>query len=407
MNDLSFAVPHLAIDGGAPVRSVPMPARHAIGPAERAMIAEVLDHYDALGLDPGYQGAFEERYCRAFVEWMGGGYADAVATGTAALYVAIAALDLPKGSEVIVSPITDPGTISAIILNGLKPRLADSTLHSFNTNAEEIAKRLSPETSAILVVHAAGQAVDLDPVLALARERQLRFIEDCSQSHGAVCRGRKVGSFGDIAAFSTMYRKASITGGCGGVVYTADEELHHRALAHADRGKPRWLKGFDDRDPGQFLFPALNLHADELSCGIGLASLARLERTRAMRLAFVTHVARLIEERSTACRPSPCDMDSSPFIHLVYVDEARLAVGKRAFAEAVRAEGVSLNPDYRYLVADWPWAQPHLADRFDCPNARKARDLSFALYLNENYAAREAEDTAAAIAKVEAALHRR
>ncbi len=84
----------------------------------------------------------------------------------------------------------------------------------------------------------------------------------------------------------------------------------------------------------------------------------------------------------------------------------KLDVSKQAFAEAVRAEGIGLNTHYYYLVADWPWVQPHLADRFDCPNARKARDGSFAVYLNENYTTREAEDTAAAIAKVEAALSR-
>jgi dTDP-4-amino-4,6-dideoxygalactose transaminase len=383
-----------------------MPPRQAIGSAERAMIEEVLDYYQARQLDPGYQDVFEERYCQAFAEWMGGGYADAVATGTAALYVAIAALNLPKGSEVAVSPITDPGTISAIILNGLKPRLVDAMPDSFNTSAQQIAERLSPETSAILIVHAAGEAVDLDPVMALARERGLRVIEDCSQSHGATYRGRKVGSFGDIAAFSTMYRKASITGSCGGVVYTQNEDFYHCALAHADRGKPRWLKGFDDRDPGQFLFPALNLHTDELSCGIGLASLARLEETRAKRLAFAHEVTRLIQASSTACRPSGVAAGSSPFIYLVFVDESKIKVDKQAFAEAVRSEGIGLNPHYRYLVADWPWVQPYLADRFDCPNARLARNSSFALYLNENYAIREAEDAAAAIAKVEAALCR-
>lgn len=407
MNDINTRTSQrLAINGGTPVRSSPMPARYAIGAAEHAMITEVLDYYRARELDPGYQGVFEDRYCEAFAEWMGGGYADAVATGTVALYVAIAALDLPKGSEVAVSPITDPGTISAIILNGLKPRLVDAMPDSFNTSAKQIAERLSAETSAILIVHAVGEAVDLDPVMVLARERGLRIIEDCSQSHGAVYRGRKVGSFGDIAAFSTMYRKASITGSSGGVVYTRDQELYHNALAHADRGKPRWLKGFDDRDPSQFLFPALNLHTDELSCGIGLASLARLEETRAKRLAFVDQVTRLIQADSVVCRPSGFNADSSPFIYLVFVDDTKLKVGKQAFAEAVRAEGIGLNPHYRYLVADWPWVQPHLADRFDCPDARKAQDRSFALYLNENYAIREAEDTAMAIAKVEAALRR-
>src|SRR3954470_4779688 len=116
----------LAILGGEPVRKRPMPARFALGEAEEASIKQVIEHYRAKRLDPGYQGEFEKNYTDAFVAQMGGGYADAVATGTAALYVAVAALGLPPGSEVIVSPITDPGSLSAIILNRLVPRIADA-----------------------------------------------------------------------------------------------------------------------------------------------------------------------------------------------------------------------------------------------------------------------------------------
>ena len=120
------AEPRLAILGGEPARNKPMPARRALGDDEIAAIHEVIAYYRERGLDPGYQGEFEKRYTDAFVAQMGGGYADAVATGTTALFVAVAALGLPEGSEVIVSPITDPGSLSAIILNRLVPRLADA-----------------------------------------------------------------------------------------------------------------------------------------------------------------------------------------------------------------------------------------------------------------------------------------
>ncbi len=108
--------PTLAIHGGKPVREEPMPVRMALGDAEIKMLNQAIAYYRERNVDPGYQGAFERLYTDGFVNMMNGGYADAVATGTAALYVAVAALDLPKGSEVLVSPITDPGTLSAIIL---------------------------------------------------------------------------------------------------------------------------------------------------------------------------------------------------------------------------------------------------------------------------------------------------
>jgi len=365
------------------------------------MIEKVLAHYSSSGADFGYQGPFEECYNQAFAAFMGGGFADAVATGTAALYIALAALSLPKGSQVLVSPITDPGSLSAIILNGLTPRLMDSMPGGYNIGVEQFLERLSPEVSAVMVVHSIGQAVEIDRLVAEAHRRGIKVLEDCSQSHGARYEGRLVGTFGDIAAFSTMYRKASITGACGGVVYTRDENLYHLALAHADRGKPRWVEGFDDRDPRGFLFPALNLHTDEVSCAIGLTSLARLSETIAKRQAFVETVAQMIAACSRVCRPYAHSRDGSPFIYPLLMDASAIACSVQEFAEAVRAEGIGLNPCYRYVVREWPWLHPYLADDFVTANAFAIRDRSFNVYLNENYGPQEAEDVARAVEKVE------
>lgn len=396
------AGPTLAIDGGAPLRGKPMPPRVALGETEERMIAEVLDYYRSRGLDPGYQGPFERRYCDAFATAMGGGYADAVSTGTAALYVALAALELPEGSEVLVSPITDPGTLSAIILRGLVPRLMDSMPGSYNVGIEQFKSRIGPKVKGVCLVHSIGQAApDTEAIARLAQEHGIAVLEDCSQSHGATVGGQPIGAFGDIAAFSTMYRKAHITGASGGVVYSRRAELHQRALAHADRGKPSWRTDFDDRDPAQFLFPALNLHSDEISCGIGIASLARLPETIARRRAFVTAFAALLRDRSNSCLPYPRNGEDSPFIYPVIVDRSRITCDVPRFAKAVIAEGIGLNPHYAYLVADWPWVRPYLADGFETANARAIRDSTFDLYLNENYGAQEAEDAVAAIVKVE------
>ncbi|MDB5362928.1 MAG: hypothetical protein JWO51_4225 [Rhodospirillales bacterium] len=393
----------LARFGGKPVRATPMPPRLALGAAELAMVDEVFRHYEERQIDPGYQGHFERLYCDAFVAAMGGGYADAVSTGTAAIYVAVAALGLPPGSEVIVSPITDPGSVNALIHAGLKIRLADSKPDSFNIGVEQFVDRIGPNTRAVLVVHAAGQAAEIDQIVAEAHCRRIKVIEDCSQAHMARLRGQPVGTFGDIAAFSTMYRKASITGAAGGVVYTRDLDLHRNALAHADRGKTPWIEGFDDKDPDQFLFPALNHHTDEISCAIGVASWQRLPETIAARMAFVRGLDALAQ-RSNACRPYGWSEGDSPFYYPIVVDPAALPVSKTEFALSVAAEGIGLNPHYKYLVADWRYLRPHLADGFETANARSIRDRCFTLFLNEKYGAQEVEDTIAAIAKVENAL---
>jgi perosamine synthetase len=391
----------LAIAGGVPVRSAPMPPRRALGETELRSVQEVFAYYREHDADPGYQGPFEKLYTDAFVRFMGGGYADSVATGTAAIYVALAALNLPQGSEVLVSPVTDPGTISAIILNRLVPRLADSAPGGFNMGLDQFVERATPNVRAVLLVHALGQPADIVGIAEAARARGIRVIEDCSQAHGARVKGRPVGNFGDIAAFSTMYRKAHVSGASGGLVFSRDRDLFRRALAHADRGKPSWEKDFDDRDPNNFLFPALNLNTDEISCAIGLASLARLSDTILRRLAFVAEFSGRLLDKAKLCRPYGYSPNDSPFVYPILLDPDRIACTKTAFAEAVRAEGIGLNPHYKYVVAEWPWVKSYLADSFDTPNARAVRDRSFCLYLNENYGHQEVDDCVAAIVKVE------
>jgi dTDP-4-amino-4,6-dideoxygalactose transaminase len=394
-------IDRLAIDGGHAVRDRPMPPRCALGEAEAEALQEAVSYYRDKKIDPGYQGIFEKRYTDRFVEFMGGGYADAVATGTAALFIAVAALRLPRGSEVIVSPVTDPGCLGAIVLNGLTPRLADSAPGTFNVGVEQFVARITPEVRALMVVHSLGRAADIAHLVSAARERDIRVIEDCSQSHGARVEARPIGTFADIAAFSTMYRKNHMTGGAGGVVYSKDLARFRQALAHADRGKPTWSDDFDDRNPNQFLFPALNFHTDEFSCAIGAASLARLQDTISRRLGFVSELSSRLMAHSEVCAPFGYTLNDSPFVHPILVDRDRICCTKKEFAKAVMAEGIGLNPHYQYLVADWPYLKPYLADDFDTPNARDIRDRSFMLYLNENYGEAEVSDCINAIAKVE------
>ncbi len=407
MNQLGRVVPNdpgLAVSGGIPVRQSPMPVRRAMGQAEIAMIQQVLSYYGARGMDPGYEGHFERLYTAAFAEVMGGGYADAVATGTSALYIAIAALNLPKGSQVIVSPVTDPGTLSAIILNGLVPRLADSKHGNYNMGAAEFSSRISSEVTAAVVVHAAGQATEIDEIVTIARAHGIKVVEDCAQSHRAMRNGSPVGTFGDIAAFSTMYRKAHMSGPSGGIVYSRDLALFRAALIHADRGKPRWRDDFDDRDPTTYLAPALNHNTDEISCAIGCASLARLGDTIARRMAFFTAFAERLAHESRVCQAYPFETGDSPFFVPVTVDAAAIRCSKTDFALAVRAEGIDLNPHYKYLVCEWPFVRPYLADDFQTPAARQFRDSTFNLFVNENYGEQEAVDAVAAIKKVERAM---
>ena len=391
----------LAIYGGKPYRKSLMPPRMAFGKGERHSLENALQHYKEKNSDPGYQGFFEEKYCKLFTKFMKGGYADCVATGTAALYTAIAALQLPKGSEIIVSPITDPGTISAIILNQHVPKLADTLPSNYNMGVAEFVSRITKKTSAVLVVHGAGRAAQISGIVKEANKRNIAVIEDCSQSHGAIHNGKRIGVFGTISAFSTMYRKAHMTGSTGGVVYSRSKKLYNLFRSYADRGKPYGQKDFDDRNPNQFLFPALNLHLDEISCAVGCSSFSRLKKTIQQRQKFVFALSKEIIRKSNCCCPYLFTKDDSPFFFPIFVNHNKIKCKKTDFAKALLHEGIPLNPHYEYVVNSWPWVKKFLADKFIPKNAFRTVSDSFNIYLNENYGAREVEDIIGAILKVE------
>ncbi|WP_027186545.1 DegT/DnrJ/EryC1/StrS family aminotransferase [Desulfovibrio inopinatus] len=391
----------LAIHGGEKVRKTPMPPRKAFGQAERALLQEAIDYYVSRDEDPPYQGHYEQKFCDAFSQYMGGGFTDAVASGTASVYIALAALNLPKGSEVIISPVTDSGPLNCIIMQGYIPVVADSAPGSYNMGVDQFLDRLTSKTSAILAVHSAGEPLEIDRLVKEAHKHGVKVLEDCSQCPGGRWNGQLVGTVGDIAAFSTMYRKTLTAGASGGLVWSPDLDTYRLALGHADRGKPSWRTDLDLRNPGHALFPALNMNTDELSCAIGLASLARLDQCVADRVAFVSRFIEALGE-SRVCSPYPFHDGFSPFYYPVMVDSEKITCTKTEFALAVRAEGIGLGEHYGCLVSTWEFAQQYLSDDFDTPNARHVRDNSFNLYVNERYGEQEVEDIIQAIRKVEA-----
>ena len=378
-----------------------MPKRKAFGKAEKDALLEAVDYFYDGDEDPGYFGKYERAFCEAFNEYMGGGYTAAVATGTAALYVAIAALELPKGSHIVMSPITDPGSFNAAVLQGYKVSLADSEPGSFNTSWEQVEKTITPDTRAIVLVHCAGIPADIENISKQASQRGIRVIEDCSQAPGAEFHGTKVGGYGDIAALSTMYRKSLASGGSGGLVYCRSEELYFKVLAYGDRGKNFASNDYQERNAETYQFPALNWNTNELSCAIGIASLKRLDKTIAKRKAFCHSFYELVDGLKS-CTVSKPEEGSSPFFLTVYVDEDVLNCSKEEFCKALLAEGVELNPHYRFVICQWSWATPYLTEHNVTPNAIDARDRSFNLYLNENYNSETANQIIKAITKVEA-----
>lgn len=174
---------------------------------------------------------------KEFAEWSGTEYAVALANGTVALDLALKALGIGAGDEVIVTSRTFLASVSSIVNAGAVPVFADVDLDSQNFTAETIKPVLTPRTKALICVHLAGWPCDMDPIMALANGHGLKVIEDCAQAHGAYYKGRPVGSIGHIGAWSFCQDKIMTTGGEGGMVTTNDRQLWADMWAYKDHGK--------------------------------------------------------------------------------------------------------------------------------------------------------------------------
>lgn len=184
-----------------------------------------------------WTGDESRKFENEFADWCGVNHAIALANGTLALDVALKALDVGPGDEVVVTPRTFIASISCVVNAGATPVFADIDRDSGNITAETIAKVLTPKTKAIICVHLAGWPCDMDPIMTLANQYRLKVIEDCAQAHGAIYKGRSVGSIGHVGAWSFCQDKIMTTGGEGGMVTTNDEVLWRKMWAYKDHGK--------------------------------------------------------------------------------------------------------------------------------------------------------------------------
>jgi dTDP-4-amino-4,6-dideoxygalactose transaminase len=174
---------------------------------------------------------------REFAAWAGTARAVSLANGTLALDVALRALGIGPGDEVVVAPRSFIASVSCVVNAGAEPVFADVDPDSGNLSAATIAPVLTARTKAFIPVHLAGWPCDMEPIMALARERGIGVIEDCAQAHGASYGGRSVGAIGTIGAWSFCQDKILTTGGEGGMVTTDDPELWSRMWSYKDHGK--------------------------------------------------------------------------------------------------------------------------------------------------------------------------
>ncbi|MCY3832250.1 MAG: DegT/DnrJ/EryC1/StrS family aminotransferase [Chloroflexi bacterium] len=331
-------MPKLAILGGAPAKSKPFPTWPIFDEREREALNEVLES----GLwwrTPGTKTLAFERQFAAFHQARHG---VAVTNGTHALEVALAAMGVGPGDEVIVPNATFVATASAVLFAGALPVLVDVSGDSFCIDPELAEAAISDNTKAIIAVHLGGRPADLDQLTAVAEKRGLPLLEDAAHAHGSEWRGRKVGTFGIGGTFSFQASK-TMTAGEGGIIISNDDDFERLARSTHDCG----------RLPGEWFYDHFiygsNYRLSEWQGAVLLAQLTRLDEQTARR-----HANGRLLDRALARIPgiTPQSQDSritrnGHYAYIFHYDSRAFAgVERDRFVEALEAEGLPTQAPY-------------------------------------------------------------
>lgn len=316
-----------------------------------------------------------------FATFAGCEHAVAVMNGTVALDLCWHALDLPPGSEVIVTPRTFLASVSSIVLAGLKPVFVDVDLDSQNISVDTIIPHLTANTSAILCVHLAGWPCDMDPIMQLAETHKLKVVEDCAQAHGARYQGKPVGSLGHIAAFSFCQDKIMTTGGEGGMVTTNDETLWKKVWSFKDHGKSYDAVYHTQHPPGyRWLHESFgtNWRMTEMQAAIGRQQVAKMPRWTKLRNQYAQQILEAAEKSGLRV-PQIKTGDTHGFYKCyAFVDHQRLKPGwdRDAIIAAMVAKGVP--------AFSGSCAEVYLEKAFDNTGLRPKKALPNARQLGED-----------------------
>lgn len=268
---------------------------------------------------------------KEFAAWSETKYAVALSNGTLALDVALKALDVGPGDEVVVTPRTFIASISCVVNAGATPVFADVELDSGNISAATIAKVLTPRTKAVICVHLAGWPCDMDPIMALADQHGLKVIEDCAQAHGTQYKGRSVGSIGHVGAWSFCQDKIMTTGGEGGMVTTNDEALWRAMWSFKDHGKSYEAVYEREHAPGfRWLHESFgtNWRMLEMQAVIGRIQLKRMKDWTAARERNAHSILETCQQFSALRVPLlSADSVHAQYKCYIYVDPAQLVQG--------------------------------------------------------------------------------
>ncbi len=357
-----------------------------------------------------------------FAQHLGVANCRALASGTAAVHTAVAAVNPSPGDEIISTPITDMGAITPILYQSAIPVFADVDPRTYNVTAETIAPQITRRTKAVIVTHLFGNMCDMDPIIELCRQHDLVLIEDCAQAYGATYRDRPAGTMGQIGCYSLQQSK-HITAGEGGFVVSDNDTLFRRMKLFVDKA---W--GYGDPKPDHY-FLALNYRITELQSAVALAQLEKLPELVQRRVAAAEMLGEMISGVDGVHVPElTAGSTHTYWKYPLRLEAERFEGGADGFGARMKEAGVWCAPRYVQKPAfecevlrdqrtfgdsRFPFVGPHrdgdpeiVYDRADTPGTVEALANVVVLPWNENFTEQHVQFIAHTIRDTADALRR-
>jgi dTDP-4-amino-4,6-dideoxygalactose transaminase len=379
-------------------------ARPAIGEEEIAELVETLRS--------GWitTGPKVERFADAFRDGVGGRFAVPVSSATAGLHVALLALGVGPGDEVVTTPMTFVATLNTIVHSGARPVLVDVDAATLNLRVEDVAEKLTERTKAIVPVHFVGQPADLDPLLELAASRGVSILEDAAHAVGAEYKGRRIGSFPTTSVFS-FHPNKNMTTGEGGMVVTEDEAVFEKASLLKFHGMDResWKRFAKAGSPRyDVAVPGFKYNMMDIQAALGLHQLKRLEGFLRERERLARRYDDLLAGRSGLLLPQRVAYPVRHAWHLYtpLLDLERLAIDRDGFLAELKKRNIGAGVHYTaahefsYYAETFGWRPD------DFPEAHFVSERIFSLPLFPGLTDADQDDVVEAIDEVLAAFRR-
>lgn len=322
----------LAVDGGQPVRSKnPIVEQDVFDEEELNALIEVARQKKLRRAETTVE------YEKSIADWFGTKYAIAVSSGTTSLHIALAAFGIGPGDEVIVAPYTFIASDSAVLEQNAIPVFADIDPVNLGLDPADVERKITKRTKAIIPVNVAGNLVDMDPIMDLARKHNLWVLEDAAQAFGAVYKGRKVGTIGHVGSFSTITGKITNTGE-GGFVITNDEDLYEKMWGYMDFARRRSM---GKASKYHWSLPCTNYRITNMQAAIGIEQIKRGDWLIARRNENAHYLSSRLADLPGIEVPSEPDWGERVyFYYVIRLLPEILGTDMLNFAVALAAEGV-------------------------------------------------------------------